>query len=57
MQKYNQLSLADIYEDCQNIFENDKPKFLALLESVIDFAEFIPQSFYNAFYRRIGRDA
>lgn len=57
MQKnYAQLSLPDVYEQCQRLFENDKPKFLALLESTVDIADFIPQSFYNAFYRHIGRD-
>ena len=27
-----QLSLADIFEDCKDIFESDKPHFLTLLE-------------------------
>lgn len=36
---YEQLSLADIYPDCQDKFENDKPKFLSLLESHIDIDE------------------
>lgn len=26
---YNQLSLAEIFSDCHNIFENDKPAFLS----------------------------
>ena len=30
---YKQLSLADIFTDCQEIFENDKPAFLSLLET------------------------
>ena len=28
---YNQLSLADIFSDCQEIYESDKPAFLSLL--------------------------
>lgn len=32
---YKQLSLGDIFSDCQNILENDKPEFLSLLESHI----------------------
>ena len=26
-----QLSLADIFEDCKDIFESDKPQFLTLI--------------------------
>ena len=33
---YKQLSLADIFSDCQEKFENDKPAFLSLLETHID---------------------
>ena len=56
MQRNRQLSLSDIYEECKGIFEDEKPKFLALLESLIDFADFIPQAFYCAFYQRFGRN-
>lgn len=42
-----QLSLADIFEDCKNIFESDKPQFLSLLENHIVLDEIIPTSFYN----------
>ena len=47
---YKQLSLADIFQDCQNKFNNDKPAFLSLLETHIDIDEFIPISFRNHFY-------
>lgn len=40
-----QLSLADIFEDCKDIFESDKPHFLTLLENHIDLDEIIPVSF------------
>ena len=53
--EFNQQSLSDIYEDCQGFFDNDKPKFLALLESTINIADFIPQTFYNAFYLRFWK--
>ena len=52
---YKQLSLADIFEDCQNIFEEDKPLFLSLLEQHIDIDEIIPVTFYNHFYASTGR--
>ena len=52
---YKQLSLADIFQDCQNKFNNDKPAFLSLLETHIDIDEFIPISFTNHFYASTGR--
>ena len=42
-----QLSLADIFEDCKEIYESDKPQFLTLLENHIDLDEIVPISFYN----------
>ena len=36
---YKQLSLADIFSDCHEKFENDKPAFLSLLETHIDIDE------------------
>lgn len=51
-----QLSLADIYSDCNNVFENDKYHFLSLLEDNINLEELIPASFYNHFYSSIGRN-
>ena len=41
---YKQLSLADIFSDCHEKFDNDKPVFLSLLETHIDIDEFIPIS-------------
>ena len=52
---YKQLSLADIYAECQDKFENDKPTFLSLLETHIDLDEIIPISFRNHFYASTGR--
>ena len=52
---YKQLSLNDIFQDCQKKFEDDKPAFLALLEEHIDLDEIIPISFKNHFYARAGR--
>ena len=55
MISYKQLSLADIFADCQEKFEQDKPAFLSLLESHIDLDEMIPFSFRNHFYTSTGR--
>ena len=52
---YKQLSLADIFSDCQEKFDNDKPAFLSLLEHHIDLDEMIPFSFRNHFYAATGR--
>lgn len=52
---YKQLSLADIFTDCQAKFENDKPAFLSLLETHIKIDELIPASFRNHFYASTGR--
>ena len=51
-----QLSLADIFKDCKDIFESDKPQFLTLLENHIDLDEFISISFYNHYYAATGRN-
>lgn len=56
MTRPKQLSLADIYSDCNNVFENDKYHFLSLLEENIDLEELIPVSFYNHFYSSAGRN-
>lgn len=49
-----QLTLADIFEDCKEIFDSDKPRFLILLENHIDLDEIIPISFYNHYYASTG---
>lgn len=52
---HKQLSLADIFSDCQEKFENDKYQFLSLLENTINLNKFIPLSFRNHFYASTGR--
>ena len=52
---YKQLSLAEIFTDCQEKLDNDKPAFLSLLETHIDIDEIIPISFRNHFYASTGR--
>ena len=51
-----QLSLADIFEDCKNIYESDKPQFLTLLENHIDLDEISPVYFYHHYYASTGRN-
>lgn len=52
---YKHLSLADIFSDCQDKFDNDKPAFLSLLETHIVIDEIISISFRNHFYASTRR--
>ena len=51
----NQMSMADIFSDCHDILENDKPEFLSLLDTYIDLDEIVPSSFKKHFYAHTGR--
>ena len=42
---YKQLTLAEIFEDCQNKFDNDKYQFLSLLDEAINLDEIVLVSF------------
>jgi hypothetical protein len=55
MIKPKQLSLNDIYADCLESIENDKPKFLSLLEEHLDIDALIPLSFKMHFRSHTGR--
>ncbi len=52
---HKQLSLADIFTDCQNKFDNDKYEFLELLENTINLDEIVPASFVSHFHAATGR--
>ena len=52
---YKQLSLADIFTDCQNKFDNDKYGFLSMLDETINFDEIVPVSFLSHFHAVTGR--
>lgn len=47
---YKQLTLADIFDNCQEILDSDKPAFLSLLENHINLDSIIPIPFRNHFY-------
>ena len=52
---YKQLTLAEVFEDCQNKFDNDKYQFLSLLDQTINLDEIVPVSFcysFSRFYRK-----
>jgi len=46
---YKQLSLADIFSDCQNKFDNNKYEFLSILDETINLDEIVPPSFVYLF--------
>lgn len=52
---HKQLSLADIFTDCQNKFDNDKYEFLDILSQTIHLDDIVPVSFINHFHAATGR--
>ena len=46
---HKQLTLAEVFEDCQNKFDNDKYQFLSLLDEAIILDEIVPVSFVFSF--------
>ena len=51
---YKQLTLAEIFEDCQHKSDNDKYQFLSLLDEVINLDEIVPISFISHFHATTG---
>lgn len=52
---YKQLSLADIFSDYQNKFDNDKYAFLSLLDETLNSEEIVPVSFVYYFHASTKR--
>lgn len=52
---YKQLSLPDVYSDCNEKFENDKCQFLSSLKNTIDLDKLVPSSSIKHFYASTGR--
>lgn len=52
---HKQLTLAEVFEDCQHKFDNDKYHFLALLDEAINLDEIVPVSFVSHFHASTGR--
>lgn len=52
---HKQLSLADVFPDCKEKFENNKPQFHSLLKNTINLDELVSASFINHFYASTGR--
>lgn len=47
---HKQFTLAEVFEDYQNKFDNDKYQFLSLLDEAINLDEIVPVSFISHFY-------
>lgn len=52
---HKQLTLAEIFQDCKESFDNDKYYFLELLDNSINLDEIIPASFVSHFHASTGR--
>lgn len=52
---HKQLTSADVFEDFQNKFDNDKYEFLQLLDKTLDLDEIAPVSSVNHFYAATRR--
>ena len=52
---HKQLTLAEVFDDCQNKFDNDKYQFLSLLDEAINLDEIVPVSFVSHFHAKTGR--
>ena len=44
---YKQLTLAEIFEDYQNKFDNDNYQFFSLLDEAINLDKIVPVSFIS----------
>lgn len=53
---YHQISLKETFSDCQDMFTDDIPSFFQILEKYFDISQFIPESFFHAFYKTLGRN-
>lgn len=53
--KFHQISLNELFSECQDMFIDDTPSFFQLLEQHFDISEFVPSVFYHAFYQSLGR--
>lgn len=52
---HRQLTLAEVFDDCQNKFDNDKYQFLTLLDQTIPLDEIVHVSFVTHFHALTSR--
>lgn len=51
---HKKLTLAEVFDDCQNKFGNDKYLFLTLLDETISLDKIVPVSFVSHFHTYTG---
>ena len=51
----NQLNLGNIYSECADLFREQRPEFLDLMNNYIDINSYISYEFRKAFYADTGR--
>ena len=51
----NQLNLGNIYSECSELFKEQRPEFLNLMEQYLDIDKYISYQFKRAFYADTGR--
>ena len=44
---HKQLTLAEVFEDCQNKFDNDKYQFPSFLDEIVPVSFVSPAYFFN----------
>lgn len=51
----NQLNLGNIYQECVELFSEQRPEFLNLMQQYLDVDKYISYDFKRAFYANTGR--
>ena len=51
----NQLNLGNIYQECSEMFAEQRPEFLNILNNYLDLDKYISYDFKRAFYAYTGR--
>jgi len=53
---FKQTSIFDTFQECKDVYQDDKPQFLQLLSEHLDLISLIPASFVWAYNKNLGRN-
>jgi len=56
MSNFYQLSFFDINKETRKFLTNNSSNYFELFKNFISFTDIIPYSFYNLYYKTMGRD-